>query len=55
MTMTFFASHKTEHQELIDSFKELQKKFHRENDLLTNEDIEYLAAMVLAFICVCLK
>jgi hemerythrin len=38
-----FAKHKTEHQELIDSVKELQKKFHKANKLLTNEDIEYLA------------
>ena len=38
-----FARHKTEHQELIDSAKELQKKFHKENKLLTNEDVEYLA------------
>ena len=36
------AEHKAEHNELIDSVKELQKKFHKENKLLTNEDIEYL-------------
>ncbi len=34
--------HKVEHHELIDSVKELQQKFHKENKLLTNEDIEYL-------------
>jgi len=38
-----FVTHKTEHQELIDSVKELQQKFHKENKLLTNDDIEYLA------------
>ncbi len=35
--------HKAEHQDLIDSVKELQQKFHKENKLLTNEDIEFLA------------
>jgi len=35
--------HKAEHSDLIDSVKELQKKFHKENKLLTNEDIEYLS------------
>ncbi|MCK4674646.1 MAG: hemerythrin family protein [Gammaproteobacteria bacterium] len=34
--------HKAEHDELIDSVKELQKKFQKENKLLTNEDIEFL-------------
>lgn len=34
--------HKSEHQDLIDSVKELQQKFHKANKLLTNEDIEYL-------------
>ena len=34
--------HKAEHHDLIDSVKELQQKFHKENKLLTNEDIEYL-------------
>jgi len=34
--------HKVEHHELIDSVKELQQKFHKENKLLTTEDIEYL-------------
>ena len=38
-----FENHKAEHNELIDSAKELQKKFHQENKLLTGEDIEYLA------------
>lgn len=38
-----FVKHKIEHQELIDSVKELQKKFHKENKLLTNDDVEYLA------------
>ena len=37
-----FDEHKTEHNALIDSVKELQKKFHKANKLLTNEDIEYL-------------
>lgn len=35
--------HKEEHEELIKSVRMLQKKFHKENKLLTNEDIEYLA------------
>lgn len=35
--------HKDEHNDLIDSVRELQKKFHKEEKLLTNEDIEYLA------------
>ncbi|NOQ68735.1 MAG: bacteriohemerythrin [Gammaproteobacteria bacterium] len=34
--------HKAEHQELIDSVKELQQKFQKENKLLTNEDVEFL-------------
>jgi hemerythrin-like metal-binding protein len=34
--------HKDEHHNLIDGVKELQQKFHKENKLLTNEDIEYL-------------
>jgi hemerythrin len=37
------ALHKSEHKDLIYSVKELQQKFHKENKLLTNEDIEYLA------------
>lgn len=36
--------HKAEHHDLIDSVKELQQKFHKENKLLTNKDIEYLDA-----------
>ena len=35
-------AHKDEHNDLIDSVRELQQKFHKENKLLTNEDIEYL-------------
>ena len=35
--------HKEEHGELIKSVRTLQKKFHKENKLLTNEDIDYLA------------
>ena len=35
-------AHKDEHNDLIDSVRELQQKFHTENKLLTNEDIEYL-------------
>jgi hemerythrin len=35
-------AHKDEHNDLIDSVRELQQKFHKENRLLTNEDIEYL-------------
>lgn len=34
--------HKAEHHELIDSVRVLQK-FYKENKLLTNEDLEYLA------------
>ena len=34
--------HKSEHNDLIDSVRELQQKFHKENKQLTNEDIEYL-------------
>lgn len=34
--------HKSEHHDLIDSVKQLQQRFHKENKLLTNEDIEYL-------------
>ena len=36
-------AHKEEHGELIKSVRTLQKKFHKENKLLTNEDIDYLA------------
>ena len=35
-------AHKDEHNDLIDSVRELQQKFHKANNLLTNEDIEYL-------------
>ena len=35
-------AHKDEHNDLIDSVRELQQKFHKENKLLTNEGIEYL-------------
>jgi hemerythrin len=35
-------AHKDEHNDLIDSVRELQQKFHKENKLLINEDIEYL-------------
>ena len=34
--------HKDEHHDLIVSVRELQQKFHKENKLLTIEDIEYL-------------
>jgi hemerythrin len=34
--------HRDEHNDLIDSVRELQQKFQNENKLLTNEDIEYL-------------
>lgn len=37
-----FKEHKAEHHELIDSVRKLQQNFHKENKLLTNEDIEYL-------------
>jgi len=33
--------HKAEHNDLIDSVKAVQQKFHKEK-LLTNEDVEYL-------------
>jgi len=45
-----FAAHKAEHQELIDSVKELQEKFHKENKLLTNDDIEFLASWLTGHI-----
>ena len=38
-----FVEHKDEHNDLINSARELQQKFHKENKLLTNEDIEFLA------------
>lgn len=34
--------HRAEHNELIDSVRELQQKFQKENRLLTSENIEYL-------------
>ena len=34
--------HKDEHNDLIDSVRELQQKFRKEGKLLTSEDIEYL-------------
>ena len=34
--------HKDEHNDLINSVKELQQKFRKEGKLLTSEDIEYL-------------
>ncbi len=34
--------HKEEHNELIDSVRELQHKFQHKNKLLTNDEIEYL-------------
>ena len=36
------AEHKTEHQELINSAKELQQKFLQSGKLVANEDIEFL-------------
>ena len=35
--------HRDEHNDLIKSVRALQEKFHKENKLLTNEDIEYLS------------
>lgn len=35
--------HKEEHNDLVESVRELQRKFHKENKLLTSGDIEYLA------------
>jgi hemerythrin-like metal-binding protein len=37
-----FEEHKTEHQELIDSAKELQQKFVQEGKQMTSQDIEFL-------------
>lgn len=34
--------HKAEHHDLIVNVMELKNKFHQENKLLTNEDIDYL-------------
>ena len=38
-----FEDHKEEHGELIKGARTLQAKFHQENKLLTNDDIDYLA------------
>ena len=38
-----FEGHKDEHNDLIDSVRELQQKFHIENKPLTDEDVEYLS------------
>jgi len=35
--------HKEEHEDLVESVRELQSRFNKENKLLTGEDIEYLA------------
>ena len=37
-----FEDHKAEHQDLIESSRELQDKFRSQGKQLTNEDIEYL-------------
>lgn len=37
-----YSEHKDEHNDLINSVKELQQKFLEENKLLLQEDIEYL-------------
>lgn len=42
--------HRTEHNELIDSVRELQKKFHQANKILTSDDIEYLEDWLTAHI-----
>ena len=42
--------HKAEHNDLIDSVRELQKKFHQSNKLLTNDDIAYLEDWLTAHI-----
>ena len=36
------AEHKSEHQELIDSAKDLQRKYLQEDKQVTSEDIEFL-------------
>lgn len=38
-----YDAHKTEHEELIDSARELQQKFHTANKQLTSDDVEYLS------------
>lgn len=42
--------HKDEHRDLIESVRELQQKFHKENRLLTSGDIEYLEEWLTAHI-----
>ena len=37
------ASHKAEHEELIENARQLQQKFHEANKQLTTDDIEYLS------------
>lgn len=37
-----YEEHKTEHQELIESVKELQQKFQQAEQRLSSEDIEFL-------------
>ena len=36
------AEHKAEHHDLIDSVRELQQKYYKNNKVLTDEDIAYL-------------
>ena len=43
-------AHRAEHNELIDSVKELQVKFHKAKKLLTQEDIEYLEDWLIGHI-----
>jgi len=38
-----FEDHKAEHRDLIDSARALQSKFHKQNNLLASEDVEYLS------------
>ena len=45
-----FKEHKPEHQELIDSVRDLQQKFHDANKKLTNEDVEYLSGWLTGHI-----
>ena len=45
-----FKEHKAEHQELIDSVRDLQQKFHDANKKLTNEDVEYLSGWLTGHI-----
>ncbi len=46
------AEHKNEHQDLIDSAKELQRKYLTEGKQLSNEDIEYLETWLTEHILV---